>query len=121
MENLTKETFKTKIFDFEVNEEWKFSGDRPCIIDFYADWCSPCKIIAPVLEDLANVYDGKVDIYKVNTDQEQELAAMFSIQNIPSILFIPKDGQPQMALGALPKSDLVKAISEVLKVDEPKN
>lgn len=117
MEHLTKETFKTKVFDFEAGKEWDFAGDKPCIIDFYADWCNPCKAVAPVLEALAEEYEGKVDIYKVNTEQEQELAAMFNIRSIPSILFVPKDGQPQMALGALPRKSIVDAISEVLKVE----
>ena len=116
MEHLTKETFKTKVFDFEGSKEWKFSGDKPCIIDFYADWCNPCKIVAPILEDLAEEYSGKVDIYKVNTEQQQELAAIFNIRSIPSILFVPKEGQPQMAMGALPKESFVKAITDILAV-----
>ncbi len=117
MEHLNKETFKTKVFDFEANKEWAFNGDKPCIIDFYADWCQPCKAVAPVLEELATEYQGKVDIYKVNTEQQQELAAMFNIRSIPSILFVPKDGQPQMAMGALPKETFVKAIGDVLSVN----
>lgn len=116
MENLTKETFKTKVFDFEKNKEWKFEGDRPCIIDFYADWCGPCKMVAPVLEELSKEYDGKVNIYKVDTEVEQELSAMFGIKSIPSILFVPMDAQPQMAAGALPKASFEKAIEEVLGV-----
>lgn len=118
MEHLSKETFKTKVFDFEANKEWSFVGDKPCIIDFYADWCQPCKAVAPVLEELATEYEGKVDIYKVNTEQQQELAAMFNIRSIPSILFVPKEGQPQMAMGALPKETFVKAIGDVLSVTD---
>ncbi len=117
MEHLTKETFKQKVFNFETNKDWKFEGEKPCVIDFYADWCAPCKMVAPILEELANEYDGKLDIYKVNTEQEQELAAMFGIQSIPSLLFVPKEGQPQMAMGALPKDTFKKAFSDVLNVN----
>ena len=118
LEFLTKETFKEKIFNFEQNKEWKYEGDLPCMIDFYADWCQPCKIVAPVLEELAEEYKGKINIYKIDTEKEQELAAMFGIRSIPSLLFIPKDDQPQMAMGALPKDTFEKAIKDVLKVDK---
>ncbi|MCK4662928.1 MAG: thioredoxin [Bacteroidales bacterium] len=117
-EHLTKETFKNKVFDFEKNKEWKFEGDKPCLIDFYADWCQPCKMVAPILEELSEEYKGKVNIFKVNTEQESELSGVFGIQSIPSLLFVPKEGQPQMAMGALPKDTLVKAISDVLKVEK---
>ena len=116
MEHLTMETFKEKVFNYENNKEWKFEGSKPAIVDFYADWCGPCKMVAPVLEELAGEYEGKLDIYKVNTENQQELASIFRIQSIPSILFIPKDGQPQMAMGALPKETFKKTIEEVLKV-----
>jgi len=116
MEHLTKEVFKEKVFDFENNKEWSFSGDKPCIIDFYADWCAPCRTLTPIMEELSEEYKGKVDIYKVDTEKEQELAAMFGIRSIPSILFIPREGQPQMAAGALPKEALEKAIEDVLGV-----
>lgn len=118
VEHLTKETFKEKVFNFEQNKEWKFEGDIPCMIDFYADWCQPCKTVAPVLEELAGEYKGKINIYKVNTEQEQELASMFGIKSIPSLLFVPKDEQPQMSMGALPKDSFEKAIKEVLKVEK---
>lgn len=117
MEHLTAATFKEKVFNYDVNREWKFAGDKPAIIDFYADWCGPCKMVAPVLEDLSKEYDGKIQIYKVDTDKEQELASVFGIRSIPSILFIPKDGQPQMSLGAMPKESLKKAITEILQVN----
>ncbi|MEW6548341.1 MAG: thioredoxin [Spirochaetota bacterium] len=117
VEHLTKATFQEKVFNYEANKEWKFSGELPAIIDFYADWCGPCKMVAPVLETLSKEYEGKVNIYKVNTDKEQELSAVFGIQSIPSILFVPKEGQPQMAMGALPKSTFVNAIKDVLKVE----
>jgi thioredoxin len=118
LEHLTKETFKQKVFNFETNKEWKFEGEKPAIIDFYADWCAPCKMVAPILEELSEDYKGKVDIYKVNTEEERELSAVFGIQSIPSLLFIPKDGQPQMAMGALPKDTFVKAFKDVLKVEK---
>jgi thioredoxin len=114
MEYLTKQTFTEKVFNYEVNKEWKFEGTRPCLIDFYADWCGPCKMVAPILEELSKEYDGKIDIYKVNTEQEQELAGAFGIQSIPSLLFVPAEGQPQMAQGALPKDSLKKAIDDIL-------
>ncbi len=118
VEHLTKEIFLTKVFNYETNKEWKFEGDKPCVIDFYADWCGPCKMVAPVLEELSNEYEGKLNIYKVDTEVEQELAAAFGIRSIPSMLFVPKDEAPQMAKGAMPKHDLVKIIADVLKVSK---
>ncbi|MFT3740111.1 MAG: thioredoxin [Breznakibacter sp.] len=116
--HLTKETFKEKVFNYEKNQEWVFEGTKPCLIDFYADWCGPCKIVAPVLEELDREYNGKIDIFKVNTEAEQELAAVFGIQSIPSLLFVPTGAQPQMAMGALPKDTFVKAIKEVLGIEK---
>jgi len=113
--HLTKAEFLTKISNFEANPtEWKYLGDKPCIIDFYASWCGPCKMIAPILEDLAKEYDGQIYIYKVDTDAEKELAAAFGISSIPSLLFCPIGEAPQMAQGAMPKEAFVKAIREVL-------
>ena len=117
-EHLTKETFISKIFNFETNKEWKFEGELPCIIDFYADWCGPCKMVAPILEELAEEYKDNMNIYKVDTEQETELASVFGIRSIPSLLFVPKNGQPQMAMGALPKDSLVKAFKDVLEVEK---
>jgi thioredoxin len=114
MEHLTKDTFLEKVFNYEQNQEWKFEGNLPCLIDFYADWCGPCKMVAPILEELSKEFDGKINIYKVNTEVEQELAAAFGIRSIPSLLFCPKDGKPQMAMGALPKQAMTDAINEVL-------
>jgi thioredoxin len=114
MEHLTKQTFLEKVFNYEQNQEWKFEGNLPCLIDFYADWCGPCKMVAPILEELSKEFDGKINIYKVNTEEEQELAAAFGIQSIPSLLFCPKEGKPQMAMGALPKQAMTDAINEVL-------
>jgi thioredoxin 1 len=116
LEHLTEETFKSKVFDYEKNQEWKFEGELPCLIDFYADWCSPCKMVAPILEELQSEYEGKVNIYKIDTEAEQNLAGMFGIRSIPSLLFVPKEGQPQMAQGALPKESLKQAIKDVMKV-----
>nr|WP_321408034.1 thioredoxin [uncultured Carboxylicivirga sp.] len=118
LEKLTNDTFKTKVFNYTENKEWKFEGEVPCLIDFYADWCGPCKVVAPILEELAAEYDGKLNIYKVDTEAERELAGAFGIQSIPSLLFVPKDGQPQMAMGALPKDTFERAIKEVLKVEK---
>jgi thioredoxin len=116
MEHLTKSSFQEKIFNYEADKEWNFKGDKPAIIDFYADWCGPCKMVAPILEELAGEYEGKVDIYKVNTEDEPELSGAFGISSIPSILFIPKNEKPQMAAGALPKESFKQAIADVLKV-----
>jgi thioredoxin 1 len=116
IEKLTAKTFKEKVFDYEKSSEWKYKGQLPAIIDFYADWCGPCKMIAPILDQLSKDYEGKIVIYKVDVDVERELASVFQTQSIPSILFIPKTGQPQMAKGALPKETFEKAILEVLKV-----
>ncbi|MDZ7738586.1 MAG: thioredoxin [Bacteroidales bacterium] len=118
VEHLTKETFLTKVFDFENNKDWKYEGDKPCMIDFYADWCQPCKIVAPILEELSEEYSDSLDIYKIDTESEQELAGIFGIKSIPSLLFVPKDGQPQMAMGALPKDTFEKAIKDVLGVEK---
>ena len=112
--NLTAADFKSKVFDYTKHDTWKFEGTQPAIIDFYADWCGPCKMVAPVLEELSNEYEGKVDIYKVDTEAEQELSAVFGIRSIPSMLFIPLGDQPKMQAGALPKNALQKIIDEEL-------
>ena len=117
METLTKDSFLQKVFNYEQNKEWKFEGKLPCIIDFYADWCGPCKMVEPILQELAQEYQGKLNIYRVDTQAQQELAAAFGIQSIPSILFVPLNDKPQMAVGALPKETLKKTIKEVLKVE----
>lgn len=112
---LTKESFSQKVVNLEsTSDKWEYLGDKPAIVDFYADWCGPCRSIAPILEELAEEYDGQIYIYKVNTQEEQEIAAAFQIRSIPSLLFIPMEGQPQMAQGALPKSTFKQAIEEVL-------
>lgn len=115
---LTTKDFKEKIYDYSTNQEWTFLGDKPVVVDFYADWCKPCKMIAPIMEELAGEYGNNVIFYKVNVDNEQELSSVFGINSIPSILFVPGDGsQPQIATGAMAKEDYVKAITEILKVN----
>jgi len=114
MEFLTKETFLEKVFNFEKNKEWKFEGELPCLIDFYADWCQPCKMVAPILAELSEEYKGKINIYKIDTEVERELAGAFGIRSIPSLLFVPMDGQPQMAQGALPIETFKQVIDDVL-------
>jgi len=122
MEKLDKKAFIEKVFDYENGKEWKYRGTLPAIVDFYADWCGPCKMVAPILEKLSAEYEGKLLVYKVDTDREQELAGAFGIMSIPSLLFIPAKGEPQMARGALGREAFDKAIVEILgvKKDEPK-
>lgn len=112
--HLTKDEFLKKVFNYETNKEWKYAGDKPALIDFYATWCGPCKMLSPILEELAAEYGDQIYIYKVNTEEEQELAAVFNIRSIPTLLFIPVDGQPQMSMGAMPKASLKEAIDKVL-------
>jgi thioredoxin len=115
---MTKEDFQTKVFNYEEDDsEWKYLGDKPAIIDFYADWCGPCRRIAPILEELAAEYEGEIYIYKVDVDKEKELASVFGIRSVPCILFIPMEGGPQIAQGALPKDVFKEAIKEVLLVE----
>ena len=110
---MDKAMFLARVFDYENNpEQWKFEGDRPCIIDFYADWCGPCKKVEPIMEDLAAKYEGKIDIYKVDTDKQKELAQVFGIQSIPSIMFCPKEGKPAMYRGAFPKSKYLELVNK---------
>lgn len=112
---LTKADFLKKVADYETNPtEWKYLGDKPALIDFYASWCGPCKMVAPILEELAAEYGDSVAIYKVNTEKEPELSAAFGIRSIPSLLFVPMDGLPQMARGAMSKADFRQAIDEIL-------
>ncbi len=112
---LTKAIFLQHVYDFEKNpDKWTFKGDKPCIIDFYADWCRPCKMVAPIMDELSTKYKGQVTIYKVNTDQERELAGFFGIQSIPTVFFCPANGDPQMAQGAMPKESYEKAITDFL-------
>lgn len=115
VKHLTKQEFIEKVYNYEKNpDKWIYEGNMPAIIDFYATWCGPCKAIAPVLEELAKEYAGKIVIYKIDTDKERELAAAFGISSIPTLLFIPAKGDPQVVQGALPKESLKRAIDEFL-------
>lgn len=116
--NLTKEEFIKKVMDYTNNpSEWKYLGDKPAIIDFYASWCGPCRMLAPIMDELAKEYEGKIYIYKVDTEAEEELSQLFGIRSIPSILFIPMEGKPMMTQGALPKAELKRMINENLGVE----
>ncbi len=117
-EHLTKQTFLEKVFDYEKNQEWKFEGELPAVVDFWAPWCGPCRTVGPIIDELSTEYKGKVNFYKVNTDEEQELGAVFGIRSIPSLLCIPKEGQPKLAVGALPKESFKSAIEKELLVNE---
>jgi thioredoxin len=112
--HLTTEGFKEKIFNYETEAEWQYKGSLPAIIDFYADWCGPCRSVAPVLEQLSDEYKDKVLIYKIDTDKEAELSALFGIQSIPTFLFIPVQGKPMVQKGALPKNTFKQVIEERL-------
>ena len=113
-EHLTKESFLSKVINYETNNEWKFEGDLPAVIDFWAPWCGPCKMVGPGIDELSKEYAGKVNFYKLNTEEEQEVAGAFGIRSIPSILFVPMKGQPKMAVGALPKEALKEAVEKEL-------
>lgn len=111
---MSSQDFKDKVFNYDTEKDWKYAGDLPAIIDFYADWCGPCKMIAPVLEELSEEYEGKIVIYKVDTEKELELSSVFGIQSIPMLLFIPVEGQPMMQAGAIPKQAFRQVIEERL-------
>lgn len=116
--HITKADFLKKVYDFEKNpDEWRYLGSQPAIVDFYADWCGPCRQLSPVLDELAKEYSGKLTIYKVNVDNERGLATFFGIRSIPTLLFIPMKGKPQRSLGALSKTELKGIIKDVLKVE----
>lgn len=115
--NLTKEDFINKVMDYNANPtEWKYKGDKPAVIDFYASWCGPCKMMAPIMDEIANDYEGKLYVYKVDTEAEEELAQLFGIRSIPSILFVPMEGKPMMMQGALPKAEFEKYIKDIFKI-----
>jgi thioredoxin len=120
METLTLQSFKDKIFDFESSQEWAYKGAKPAIIDFYADWCGPCRALAPIIEQVATTYSGLVEIYKVDTEASPELAALFGIRGIPSVLFIPMTGEPAMNAGVIPEEGFDQAIAEIFEIQRPK-
>jgi len=112
-EHITAKIFKAKIWNYEQNpSKWVYEGELPCVVDFYADWCRPCKMVAPIMDDLADYYKGRVLFYKVNTDEQKELASVFQIRSIPAILFAPKNGKPSMQAGAMSKEQYIKIIDE---------
>jgi len=119
VEYLTYDDFLTKVWNFEDNsQEWIYEGEVPCVIDFYADWCGPCKRIAPIMDALAAKYNGKVKIYKINTDKEKQLAGAFGIRSIPAVLFVPMKGKPKMQIGALPKDRYIQIIETDLLIEK---
>lgn len=118
VKEMNKTLFIEKIFDYEKNQDWNYKGDLPCVIDFWAPWCGPCKTVSPLLDELSEEYKGQVNFYKINSDEETELSAAFDIKSIPSLLFIPMTGQPKMAIGAHPK-DLIKSAIEVELLQKP--
>lgn len=111
---LTTAEFNKKVANLENGNEWKFLGERPAIIDFFATWCGPCKMLSPILDELSEEYEGKVDFYKVDVDQESKLSELFNIRSVPSLLFIPLTGNPGMLQGALPKVQLKNSINDIL-------
>jgi thioredoxin 1 len=117
VEHLRKADFIDKVFDFEKNDQWKFAGDLPAIIDFWAEWCPPCRMISPLLEEISTKYEGKLHVYKVNTDEETDIAAAFRVLSIPTLLFIPMREQPHLSVGALPKAGIERLVTEVLEVE----
>jgi thioredoxin len=114
-EHLTYDTFIKKVWNFKKHpQQWVYEGDVPCVIDFYADWCRPCKMVAPIMEELAQKYDGKLKVYKIDVDKERELASVFQVRSIPSVLFVPKEGKPMMQVGAMQRDDYFKIVEEEL-------
>jgi thioredoxin len=117
-EHLDESAFKTKVYDFDKNKSWKYEGNTPAIVDFYADWCGPCRYVAPFLEQLANEYGSKIKVYKVNTDNSPRVASAFGIRGIPTFLFIPAKGEPKKMVGAMEKAAFEKEIIEYMKVQK---
>jgi thioredoxin 1 len=118
-ESLNKADFLKKVFNFEQNRQWRFEGQRPCIVDFHADWCQPCKLLSPILDELSEEYKGEVDFYRLDTATDPQVAAIFGIRSIPTMLFVPKQGNPRMTVGVVPKATIRQAIREILGVEPP--
>jgi thioredoxin 1 len=114
MEHLNKESFKQKVYNFDLNQQWKFEGNIPCVIDFYADWCMPCALFEPLLEEISKEYSGKINVYKVDTDEEEELVAVFGIRSIPTLYFCPMEGNPRVNSGALGRASMTEYIEDLL-------
>ena len=115
---ITTDQFRARVFDYKKEKEWKFKGDKPCVIDFYTTWCGPCKRLAPIMEELSQTYCDQVVFYKADTERERELAYVFGIQSIPQVLYIPKEGKPLLLKGLYPKEEIVKIIDEFVLKDE---
>jgi len=113
---LTNASFKKLVFNYEANKEWKYEGDKPAIIDFYADWCAPCRQLSPIVDEIAKEYADKIVVYKVDTEKERDLTQRIGITGLPTLLFIPAKGEPRMSMGVLPKESLIKAVNEILLV-----
>ena len=114
---LTEASFKKLVFNYDVNKEWKYEGDKPAIIDVYADWCAPCRQLSPIVEEIAKEYAGKINVYKIDTEKEKLLAQNLGISGLPTLLFISKDGKPQVSMGLISKEKMVQAINEVLLIN----
>ena len=112
---MTSAEFKTKIFDYTTQDKWSYLGDKPCVIDFYATWCGPCKRLAPIMDELSETYKGKINFYKVDVDQNRELAAAFGISSIPQVLYIPVEGKPSLKVGLYPKEEIIKLLDEICR------
>ena len=114
--HLTAQDFKEKVFDYEKGGEWKYEGNLPAIVDFYADWCPPCRQLSPLVEEIAREYSGKIVVYKIVTDKEQLLSQKLGISGLPTLLFIPLKGKPQASMGFIPKETIIETINSVLQV-----
>ena len=115
--NMTSQEFKDKIFDYSGNAEWSYSGTKPVVIDFYADWCRPCKMMAPILDEIAEAFEGKLEVYKINVDTDPEVAGVAGVQSVPTFLFVPPGEKPRRSVGGMPREEFYKMIKEVLKVE----
>ena len=111
---ITTEQFRTRVFDYKAEKDWKYKGNKPCVIDFYTTWCGPCKRLAPIMEEMSQKYCDQVTFYKADTERERELAYVFNISSIPQVLYIPVEGKPMLLKGLYPKEEIIKIIDEFL-------